>query len=83
MTGLANAVHDKLREAADPPRAPGMQAYMKSAMAYLGVSTVPLRQVCKSLFAGLAWPTAPPGRRTCWRSGAAPAFASSATRRSS
>jgi 3-methyladenine DNA glycosylase AlkD len=57
MTGLANAVHDKLREAADPPRAPGMQAYMKSAMAYLGVSTVPLRQVCKSLFAGLAWPS--------------------------
>jgi 3-methyladenine DNA glycosylase AlkD len=26
-------------------------------MAYLGVSTVPLRQVCKSLFAGLAWPS--------------------------
>jgi 3-methyladenine DNA glycosylase AlkD len=30
-----------------------MQAYMKSAMPYLGVSAVPLRAVCKEAFAGL------------------------------
>lgn len=29
---------------------------MKSAMPYLGVSAVPLRKVCKAVFAGLAWP---------------------------
>ena len=56
MPSLANTLRAKLSEAADPARAPGMQAYMKSAMPYLGVSTVPLRKVCKGLFAGLAWP---------------------------
>ena len=53
---LAETLHDRLKEAADPARAPGMQAYMKSAMPYLGVSAVPMRQVCKAVFAGLAWP---------------------------
>jgi 3-methyladenine DNA glycosylase AlkD len=53
---LADTVRAKLNEVADPTRAAGMQAYMKSAMPYLGVSTVPLRQVCKSVFAGLTWP---------------------------
>lgn len=53
---LAATLHDRLKEAADPERAPGMQAYMKSAMPYLGVSAVPMRQVCKSVFSGLAWP---------------------------
>ena len=32
-----------------------MQAYMKSAMPYLGVSAVPLRAVCKAAFVGLSW----------------------------
>jgi len=27
-----------------------MQAYMKSQMPYLGVSTVPLRKICKEVF---------------------------------
>ncbi|MEO8375559.1 MAG: DNA alkylation repair protein [Sphingomonas bacterium] len=40
---------------ADPARAPAMQAYMKSAMPFLGVSTVPLRAICKQLFAGLLY----------------------------
>ena len=53
---LGEILHDRLKDAADPALAPGMQAYMKSAMPYLGVSAVPMRQVCKSLFAGLAWP---------------------------
>jgi 3-methyladenine DNA glycosylase AlkD len=56
MTVLAEIVRQQLTEADDPARAPGMQAYMKSAMPYLGVSTVPLRAVCKNLFTGLAWP---------------------------
>lgn len=55
MTSLARTIRAKLRDLADPARAPGMQAYMKSAMPYLGVSAVPLRQVCKETFAGLAW----------------------------
>jgi 3-methyladenine DNA glycosylase AlkD len=54
-TLLAETVRAKLREVAYPPRAPAMQAYMKSAMPYLGVSAVPLRQACKEVFAGLSW----------------------------
>ena len=53
---LAQALREKLNEAADPARAPGMQAYMKSAMPYLGVAAVPLRRVCKAAFVDLAWP---------------------------
>jgi 3-methyladenine DNA glycosylase AlkD len=34
-----------------PERAAGMQAYMKSAMPYLGVTSVPLREVCRGAFA--------------------------------
>lgn len=56
MTGLAQTIRDGLTEIADPARAPTMQAYMKSAMPYLGVSTVPLRGFCKTAFAGLKWP---------------------------
>jgi 3-methyladenine DNA glycosylase AlkD len=56
MTALAEMLRARLAEAADPARAPGMQAYMKSAMPYLGVSAVPMRAVCKALFAGLTWP---------------------------
>ena len=33
-----------------------MQAYMKSAMPYLGVSTVPRRAALKAIFAGIDWP---------------------------
>src|SRR3954463_4472520 len=52
---LADTLRAKLITAADPARAAGMQAYMKSAMPYLGVSAVPMRRVCKEAFAGLAW----------------------------
>ncbi|MCW1430459.1 DNA alkylation repair protein [Novosphingobium sp. JCM 18896] len=54
-TSLARTVLAELRAVAEPERAPAMQAYMKSAMPYLGVSSVPLRQTCKAVFAGLAW----------------------------
>src|SRR3569623_968634 len=53
MSALAKRVRAALEAAADPARAPGMQAYMKSAMPYLGVSAVPLRAACKQVFAGL------------------------------
>jgi len=53
---LAKTLIAQLRAVADPQRAPAMQAYMKSEMPYLGVSAVPLRQVCKAAFAGLTWP---------------------------
>jgi 3-methyladenine DNA glycosylase AlkD len=52
---LADTLHARLAAVADPARAPGMQAYMKSAMPYLGVSSVPLRQVCKEVFAPLRY----------------------------
>jgi 3-methyladenine DNA glycosylase AlkD len=56
MTALAETLRTRLTAIADPARAPGMQAYMKSAMPYLGVSAVPLRQTCKELFKALSWP---------------------------
>lgn len=55
---LAETIRARLAAAADPSRAPGMQAYMKSAMPYLGVSAVPLRQICKTIFADLRFETA-------------------------
>jgi 3-methyladenine DNA glycosylase AlkD len=54
---LASSLRVALVEAADPARAPGMQAYMKSAMPYLGVSSVPLKRLCKAQFENLAWPS--------------------------
>ena len=40
---LVRLVRRRLAEAADPERAPQMQAYMKSAMPYRGVTSAPLR----------------------------------------
>jgi 3-methyladenine DNA glycosylase AlkD len=37
--------------AADPDRAPGMQAYMKSTMPYYGLSSAQVDAVCKQVFA--------------------------------
>lgn len=56
MAELVAAVRSALRAAADPSRAPGQQAYMKSAMPFLGVR-VPevrrlVRQVVRELGAG-------------------------------
>ena len=55
-TELIAAVREELARVADPVKAPAMQAYMKSAMPYLGVSTVPRRAALKSVFAGIDWP---------------------------
>ncbi|MBG6181482.1 DNA alkylation repair protein [Arthrobacter sp. CAN_A1] len=51
-TQLVAAVRDRLRAAADPAKAPRMQAYMKSAMPYLGVSSQPHKLICREVFAG-------------------------------
>ena len=42
-----------LRKVADPTKAAGMQAYMKSAMPYHGVPNPILRRVCKEVFANV------------------------------
>ena len=59
-----------LREVAEPDRAAGAQAYMKSEMPFLGVSAVPLRQVCRRVFADHPIPSAAAWRRevlSLWR----------------
>ena len=57
MGALAARLRHALGAAADPARARGMQAYMKSAMPYLGVPTTPLRAACRNVFAGLEFAT--------------------------
>ena len=51
MTALATAMREALAAAADPERAPRMQAYMKSEMPYRGVSAPDLRVICRRIFA--------------------------------
>jgi 3-methyladenine DNA glycosylase AlkD len=45
---LVSAIREALREAADAERAPGMQAYMKSAMPYRGVPMPAVRSITKA-----------------------------------
>ncbi|NMD58251.1 MULTISPECIES: DNA alkylation repair protein [Tsukamurella] len=45
MTDLAAAIRAELRAAADPERAPKMQAYMKSEMPFLGVPAPAARSI--------------------------------------
>ncbi len=45
---LVDTVRDELRIGADPDRAPQMQAYMKSAMPYLGVRLPQVRSVVRA-----------------------------------
>lgn len=52
---LSDRVRAGLAAVAKPERARQMQVYMKSPLPYLGVSAVPMRQVCKSLFADLRY----------------------------
>lgn len=49
MDQLVSSIRSALRKAADPTRAPGMQAYMKSAMPYLGVRVPEVRRITRSL----------------------------------
>lgn len=50
---LLRKLRRELRAVAAPSKAPAMQAYMKSAMPYLGVQTPSLRKVCRTVFADL------------------------------
>jgi 3-methyladenine DNA glycosylase AlkD len=50
LSALHQEIYTALLAAADPSKAAGMKAYMKSAMPYLGVTSVPLRDVCKRVF---------------------------------
>jgi 3-methyladenine DNA glycosylase AlkD len=55
---------------AEPERAAPMQAYAKSALPFLGVTAVPLRKVCREVFAEMDFPTAAAWRRAVlglWR----------------
>jgi len=47
---LCRALRAGLEERADPAKAPGMQAYMKSEMPYAGVQTPALRSLCREVF---------------------------------
>lgn len=53
-TPLLLALRARLAALGDPARARGAQAYMKSAMPFHGVGAVPLRAVCRELFAPLS-----------------------------
>jgi 3-methyladenine DNA glycosylase AlkD len=50
MSPLVQAARKALRDVADPAKAPIMQAYMKSAIPYLGIQATPLRKVAKAVF---------------------------------
>ena len=47
LTGFPAAVRAGLRAAADPARAPAMQAYMKSEMPFLGVPSPEVKRICR------------------------------------
>jgi 3-methyladenine DNA glycosylase AlkD len=62
-----------LQEAADPTKAAGMQAYMKSTMPYHGVPTPILRRVYRQVFADVDLPSAEAWQREVlglWRGAA-------------
>ena len=51
MPDLVDELRRRIAEAGDPSRAPGMQAYMKSALPYRGVTSVPLRALTREVVA--------------------------------
>jgi 3-methyladenine DNA glycosylase AlkD len=48
---LARGLRARMAEAANPGRAAGMQAYMKSAMPYYGLPAAQMRAICREVFA--------------------------------
>lgn len=48
VDALVARIRERLREAADPARAPGQQAYMKSEMPFLGVAVPTTRQIARA-----------------------------------
>src|SRR5258706_6949682 len=51
VSGLAQHLRAEMSAAADPTRAAGMQAYMKSTMPYYGVTSPQVDVICKRVFA--------------------------------
>jgi 3-methyladenine DNA glycosylase AlkD len=73
VSPLVTSIRRGLAEAADPRRAPGMQAYMKSAMPYRGVPTPAQRAIYRRLFAEHSLETESAWRRAVlalWREAA-------------
>ncbi|MBO3746627.1 DNA alkylation repair protein [Streptosporangiaceae bacterium NEAU-GS5] len=67
---LEKAVREALNEIADPAKAPAMQAYMKSAMPFLGVQAGPRRVALRKVFGDNRIESAPEWRRavlSLWR----------------
>jgi len=60
---LLHTLRRGLAAAAEPSRAPQMQAYMKSAMPYHGVPATRMRQVCRKIFDGIDFSGAEAWRR--------------------
>jgi 3-methyladenine DNA glycosylase AlkD len=60
---LVVEMRNRLAESADSQKAPRMQAYMKSALPFLGVSAVPMRRTCRTMFDQRRLPD-----RDAWRS---------------
>ena len=56
MSELAVRIRDALGAAADPVRAPGQQAYMKSEMPFLGVPVPEVRRIARSAARGITDP---------------------------
>ncbi len=50
MRELGYALRAALLRAADPAKAPHMQAYMKSAMPFCGVQKERMREICRRIF---------------------------------
>ena len=66
-TNLARDMRKALAAVAEPERAAPMQAYAKSAMPFLGVTTPTRRKVCREVFARLDLPTAAAWRQAVLR----------------
>jgi 3-methyladenine DNA glycosylase AlkD len=63
MPDLVDELRRRIAEAGDPSRAPQMQAYMKSALPFRGVSSVPLRAITREVV-----PAHPLPDRDSWES---------------
>jgi 3-methyladenine DNA glycosylase AlkD len=63
MPDLVEELRRRIAEAADPGRAPKMQAYMKSELPFRGVSSVPLRAITRDVVGTLPLPD-----RAAWQS---------------
>ena len=57
MTGFLTRLRAEMAAAADPGKAPGMQAYMKSAMPYYGLQSPQVGAICKKVFAEHPFPS--------------------------